>query len=154
VTARTGERLRALGLRLPVSPPPSASYVRAVRTGQLVFLAGHGPRRDGREVYLGAVGRDLDAPAARAAARLAALNALASLAAEVGDLDRVRRVVALRGWVNAAPGFDRLVEVVDGASDLIVQVFGDAGRHARTAVGVNVLPGNVAVEVDAIFEVR
>jgi len=147
-------RLQALGLALPPSPKPLASYVPAVRTGSLVFLAGQGPIVDGKPTMTGKVGGALTEEQGRAAARAATLTALAVLRAEIGSLDRVVRIVKVVGWVNSAPGFTRQPWVVNGASDLLIEIFGDAGRHARSAVGANELPLDIPVEIEMIVEVK
>jgi enamine deaminase RidA (YjgF/YER057c/UK114 family) len=147
-------RLKALGLQLPPAPKPVASYVPAVRTGNLVFLAGQGPLADGKPTVTGKVGAELTEQQGYQAARATILISLAVLRAEIGSLDRVTRVVKLTGWVNSAPGFTRQPWVVNGASDLLVEIFGDAGRHARSSVGANELPFNIPVEIEMIVEVK
>lgn len=148
------ERLAALGIVLPEPDPPVANYVRAVRTGNLVFLAGHGPTlADGTGFVTGEVGTDLTVEQGYDAARLTAISLLASLKAEIGDLDKVRRIVRVFGMVNAVDGFGEQPEVINGASDLLVEVFGDRGRHARAAVGMASLPRNIAVEIEMVVEV-
>ena len=145
-------RLAELGVTLPDAPVPAANYVPTVRTGNLVFVSGQismGP--DG--MIKGVLGADMDVDAGAAAAKVCAMNMLAQLKAALGgDLDRVVRVVKLLGFVNSAPGFGDQPKVVNGASDFLVAVFGDKGRHARSAVGA-ALPFGVAVEVEGIFEV-
>ena len=148
------DRLREKGLELPSRPSPMANYVGAVRTGNLVFLSGHGPTRDGKLTYQGKVGQDLDVETGYQAAQLVMLNLLATLKAEIGDLDRVKRVVKLLGMVNSAPDFGQQPEVINGASDLLVEVFGERGRHARSAVGMAGLPRNISVEIEMIVEVE
>ena len=145
-------RLAALGLTLPPSPPSAGTYVHAVRSGGLVFSAGHVPFRADGSVVMGKLGRDLDEAAGYDAARLAGLGVLATLAQELGSLDRVRRMVRVFGVVNATPDFVAHTPVVNGASDLFVEVFGDAGRHARLAVGVSSLPFDIALEIEVIAE--
>lgn len=147
-------RLRELGLELPPAPAPVAAYVPAVRCGDLVFTSGQIPVREGRVVYAGKVGADLTPEEGYQAARLCALNALAVVRALVGGLDRVDQVVKVVGYVNSAPGFTGQPQVVNGASELLQAVFGEAGRHARSAVGVSDLPLNSAVEVELIVRVR
>ena len=148
------KRLAELGITLPAASAPVANYVNAVRTGNLIFLAGKGPRRaDGTNVT-GKVGRDLSVEEGYAAARLVGLHQLAALKAEIGDLGRVRRVVKVLGLVNCDPDFTEQPRVLNGFSDLMVEVFGDAGKHARSAVGAPALPGNIAVEVELIVEVE
>ena len=146
-------RLKAAGIELPPAPKPVANYVPAVRTGSLVFLAGQGPLVGGKPAMTGKVGGDVTEEDGYKAARMATLNALAALRAEIGSLDRVRRVVKVTGFVNSAPGFTRQPAVVNGASDLLVQIFGESGRHARTAVSANELPFNIPVEIEIIVEV-
>ena len=146
-------RLKALGIELPAAPKPVANYVPAVRSGNLVFLAGQGPLVEGKPAMTGKVGGEVSEEAAYRAARMTILNSLAALRAEIGSLDRVRRIVKLTAWVNSAPGFSRQPAVVNGASDLLVEIFGDAGRHARTAVAANELPFNIPVEIEMIVEV-
>lgn len=147
-------RLRELGITLPEVSPPVANYVNAVRTGKLVFLSGKGPTRPEGGYVTGKVGRDLSVEEGYAAARLVAINQLAALKAEIGDLNRVTRVVKVLGMVNCTSDFERQPEVINGFSDLIVEVFGDKGKHARSAVGMGSLPRNIAVEVEWIVEVK
>ncbi len=147
-------RLKALGLQLPTPPTPIASYVPVVRAGNLVFLAGQGPLVDGKPTVTGKVGANLTEAEGYQAARATILTSLAVLRAEIGSLDRVRRVVKLVGWVNSAPGFTRQPWVINGASDLLVEIFGDAGRHARSSVGANELPLDIPVEIELIVEVE
>ncbi len=148
------ERLTARGLELPIPPAPVANYVRAVRAGNLIFLSGHGPNQQNGHQWQGKVGQDFDLEQARAAAESAMLNLLASLKAEIGELSRVRRVVKLLGMVNCAPDFGAQPQVINGASDLLVDLFGDRGRHARSAVGMVALPNNIPVEIEMIVEVE
>lgn len=146
-------RLTELGLELPTPPRPIANYVTAARSRNLLFLSGHGPMKDGRVVHQGTVGRDLTIEQGQAAARLTGLNLLASARDALGSLDRVRRVVKLLGMVRCGEDFVDHPKVINGCSDLMVEVFGDAGRHARSAVGVSALPLGIAVEVEMILEV-
>lgn len=148
------EELAVLGLTLPSPPKPVASYVPAVQSGDLLFLSGILPMRDGRPAWTGKLGRDLTVEQGIEAARLACLNALAVVRAELGSLDRVARVVRLGGHVASAGGFTQQPAVVNGASDLLVAIFGDAGRHARLALGAYELPLNAAIELELIVEVR
>lgn len=146
------DRLKDLGITLPDAPAPAANYVPYVLTGNLLHVSGQisaGP--DG--LIRGRLGETMDAAAGVAAARACGLALLAQARAALGSLDRVARVVKLTGFVNSAPDFTDQPEVVNGCSDLMVEVFGDAGRHARAAVGAPTLPRGVAVEIDAIFEV-
>jgi enamine deaminase RidA (YjgF/YER057c/UK114 family) len=143
-----------MGLELPEPPAPAANYIRTVRTGNLLFVSGHGPHRDGKLHYLGKVGKDLTGEEGYQAARLVALNCLASVKEALGDLDRVRRVVKLLGMVNCTPEFGQQPEVINGASDLLVELYGEAGRHARSAVGMAALPRNISVEIEMVLEVE
>ena len=149
------KRLAELGIVLPVPAKPVANYVGWVRTGNLVLTAGQVSFKDGKIEYQGKVGKDFSVEEAQKAARLCALNVIAQLKeACSGDLDRVKRIVKLVGFVNAVPEFTDHPKVVNGASDVMVEVFGDKGKHARSAVGSGSLPVNVAVEVEAIAEVE
>lgn len=146
-------RLKELGITLPEPPAPVASYVPYVVSGNLVFISGQVTLAEDGLRYVGLVGKDLSLEDGQAAAKLCAINLLAQLkAACEGKLDRVKRCVKLGVFVNAAPGFGQQPEVANGASDLMLAVFGDAGRHARAAMGAGSLPRNVAVEVEAVFE--
>jgi enamine deaminase RidA (YjgF/YER057c/UK114 family) len=147
------ERLAALGLSLPPAQPPVANYVSARRHDDLLYLSGHVSRADGR-VVSGIVGGDVDLATAVQLARAIALDILASAAAALGSIDAVVGVVRLTGYVRSAPGFDGQPVVVNGASDVFVELLGEAGRHARSAVGVSELPLGAAVEIEAILEVR
>ena len=147
------ERITELGLTLPSDAPPLAAYVPAVRSGNLVFTAGQLPRRDGELVATGKVGAEVTPELAAEAAAACALNALAAIKGEVGDLSAVRRVVKVVVFVASAPGFTGQPGVANGASELLGKVFGDAGVHARSAVGVAVLPLDVPVEVELVVEV-
>ena len=149
------QRLRDLGLSLPAPPAPLAHYVQTVPSGTLLFVSGQAPLRDGQHQYVGKVGREWTAAQGYAAARLTALNLLATVKAGLGDLDRVRRVVSLFGMVNCTDDFADQPKVINGFSELMKDVFGeDAGVGARSAVGHNSLPGNIAVEIECIFEVE
>lgn len=149
------QHLAELKLELPNPASPMANYVPAVRTGNLLFLSGQICQWNGERRFTGKLGEEISIEQGKEAAKLCALNLIAQAKRALdGDLDRIVRVVRLGGFVNAAPGFADQPQVVNGASDLMVAVFGDAGRHARTAVGVGSLPGGVAVEVDAVLEVR
>lgn len=147
------ERLQSLGYLLPPTPKPQGSYIPAVRTGNLVYIAGQLPMRDGQLQFRGKVGRDLDVEKAQEAARLCFLNALAALGAAGLSPDQVTRVVRLGGFVQCVDGFADQPKVLNGASDLCRAVFGERGLHARAAVGVHALPLDAAVEVEALFEV-
>jgi enamine deaminase RidA (YjgF/YER057c/UK114 family) len=146
-------RLKELGIDLPQGSAPVANYVPFTVSGKLVIVSGQVSVRDGKPEFVGKLGREISLADGRQAARLCALNILAHLQIACGgDLDRVKRVLRLGGFVNCTADFTEMPQVVNGASDLMVEVFGDAGRHARAAVGVNSLPLGVAVEVEAMFE--
>ena len=148
-------RLKELKLELPVPSTPGANYVPYVRSGNLVFLTGQLAQWNGERRFVGKLGREFGVADGQQAARLCALNLVAHLRVAVdGDLDRVVRVVRLAGYVNSVPDFHGQSQVMNGASDLFVEVFGEAGRHARMAVGVSALPYDVAVEVEGTFEIR
>jgi enamine deaminase RidA (YjgF/YER057c/UK114 family) len=154
MAASVDDRLRSLGIELPVPSTPGANYVPYVRTANLLFLTGQLSQWNGERRYIGKLGREFGVEEGQKAARLCALNLIAHLRAALGgDLDRVARCVRIAGFVNSAPDFVSQSQVLNGASDLFVQVFGEAGRHARMAVGVSALPYDVAVEVEAVFEV-
>lgn len=154
MSGKIESRLKELGLTLPAATTPAANYVPTVRTGNLVFVAGQVTLDNGKLEYVGKLGREFGVEDGQKAARLCALNIIAHLKnACDGDLDRVRRCVRVGGFVNAVPEFGDHPKVINGASDLFVQVFGEAGKHARAAVGVGSLPFGVAVEVEAVFEV-
>ena len=151
---RIDKRLAELGIVLPTPSKPVANYVPWVRTGNLVFISGQGALKDGKLEFTGKVGDTLSTEDAIASARLTAVNVIAHLRdACGGDLDRVKRIVKLLGFVNCTPAFGDQPKVINGGSDLFVAVFGDAGRHARSAVGMGSLPGNITVEIEAILQV-
>lgn len=147
-------KLEELGIKLPSAAAPVANYVSAVRTGNLVFLSGHGPRTAEGGLITGKLGSDLNVEQGYEAARHVAIGLLGSLKGEIGDLDKVSRIVKLLGMVNCEPMFKDQPKVINGASDLLVDVFGEKGKHARSAVGMAGLPFNMAVEVEMIVEVR
>lgn len=147
------ENLKEMGLNLPEAPKPVASYVPFVRTGNLVYTSGQICLANGELKYKGKAGREYTVEEAYEAAKLCCLNALAVVKSAIGDLDRVKRVVKVVGFVNSAPGFNAQPKVVNGASDLLVKVFGEAGRHARSAVGCSDLPMDTTVEVEMVVEV-
>ena len=149
------QKLATHGIILPPPAKAVAAYVPFVITGNLVFISGQLPMEDGKVAVTGLVGADVDLPTAQRAARLCALNIIAQVKeAAGGDLDRVARCVKLGGFVASASGFYDQPKVVNGASELITQIFGEDGRHARAAVGVNALPLNATVEIEAIFNLR
>ena len=148
-------RLAERGYRLLEPPPPVGRYVRAVTTGNLVYTAGHGPfNAEGGTAMRGQVGGELTLEEGQEAARLCIVSCLASLRSELGDLKRVGRVVKMLAFVNCAPGFSSTSAVVDGASELLEDVFGERGVHARAAIGTSVLPGNIPVEIEIVVEAR
>jgi enamine deaminase RidA (YjgF/YER057c/UK114 family) len=155
MAGKIDQRLADLKLELPNPASPMANYIPAVRSGNLLFLSGQICQWNGERRFLGKLGAEISLEQGKEAAQLCGLNLLAQAERALdGDLDRVVRIVRLGGFVNAVPGFGDQPQVVNGASDLMVAVFGDAGRHARTAVGVGSLPGGAAVEIDAVLEVR
>jgi len=147
-------KLKELGIKLPTPAKPIANYVGAVQTGNLVFLAGAGPRKEDGTYMSGRLGQDVSIEQGYQAARLTGINQLAALKAEVGDLNKVKRIVKVLGMVNSTPAFTEQPKVVNGFSDLMVEVFGDRGKHARSAVGMAALPMNIPVEVEMIVEVE
>lgn len=147
------QRLAELGMRWPPMPP-THEFLPAVRAGELVFVSGHAPYTDDAYQYVGRVGETLDLLAARQAARLAILGCLVSLEQILGTLDAVKRIVKVNGYVHCVPGFEPLPRITDGASELLIDLFGRAGRHARTTVGVASLPSGVAVELELIALAR
>lgn len=154
MAGRIEGKLAELGITLPPPMAPIANYVPWVITGKLVLVSGQVPALDGKVAFVGRVGAEITAADAKAAARQCLINVLGHLkAACAGDLDRVRRVVRLGGFIASAPGFAGQAQVMNGASDLAVAVFGEAGRHARTTIGVPVLPADAAVEVEGLFEI-
>ena len=145
-------RLAEVGITLPDPFPPAGNYVSSSRTGDMLFVGGHGPV-DGSTMILGKVGTDLTLEQGREAARMTALSLLATMRADLGSLDRVEQIVKVFGMVNAGGSFDRMPAVIDGCSDLLVEVFGDKGRHTRSAVGMAGLPFGIAVEIELIARV-
>lgn len=148
------ERLEEMGLKLPEIPKPVANYVPAVKTGNLLFISGHGPQKDIGTLSTGKVGRDLTLEEAYEAAKNVALCLLSTIKDTIDDLDKVKRVVKLVGFVNCTEDFTDQPRVVNGASDLFVEVFGERGRHARSAVGMYQLPGGIPVEIEVVVEVE
>ncbi len=146
-------RLKELGIELPAAPKPVANYLPVVRVGDLLFLSGVLPSKEGQLVMAGKLGADVSIEQGVAAARLAVLNALAIVKAEAGSLDRVKRIVKMVGHIASAPGFTDQPLVLNGASDLLVAVFGEAGRHARVAVGAAELPRQAPIEIELIVQV-
>ncbi len=146
-------KLKALHIELPLAPKPVANYVPVVRAGDLLFLSGVLPSRDGQLILTGKLGQGITIEQGMEAAKVAALNALAIVRSEVGSLDKVKRIVKMVGHIASAPGFTDQPQVLNGASDLFVQIFGDAGRHARVAVGAAELPRQAPVEIELIVQV-
>ena len=151
---RVEQELTKLGLKLPEPMAPVANYIGAVRVGALLFVSGHGPRMDGKLMFKGKVGRDLTIEQGYEAAKVVMLNCLGTIKREIGDLDKVERIVKLLGFVNAPEGFRDSPKVINGASDLLVQVYGEKGRHARSAIGVAALPMEIAVEIEMIVQLK
>ncbi|MEN6316125.1 MAG: RidA family protein [Clostridiaceae bacterium] len=147
------EKIKELGYELPPFTKPQASYVPAVKTGNLVFISGQGATNKGKEVKTGHIGSELTIEEGKSCAVICALNALTALKSVIGDLDKVKRIVKVLGFVNSAPGFDKQPIVMNGFSDFMEQVFGERGRHARTAISCNELPYGTPVEVEMIVEV-
>lgn len=148
------ERLKEMGLELPARREPAFNYVGCVRTGNLIFVSGHGPGLVSSVPWKGKVGRDLTVEEGYQAARQVVLHLLSTLKSEIGELSRVRRVVKLLGMVNSDPDFGEHPLVINGASDLLVELFGERGRHARSAVGMGSLPFGIPVEIEMIVEVE
>jgi enamine deaminase RidA (YjgF/YER057c/UK114 family) len=146
-------KLLTLNIELPVLGVPKANYVHSVRSGDLVFLAGKGPTRADGSRVTGKLGADLTVEQGYEAARLVGIQQLAALKAELGDLNRVKRIVKVHGMVNASPDFTDHSKVINGFSDLMVEVFGERGKHARAAVGMGSLPGGISVEIEVVVEV-
>lgn len=155
VAAQTPEeRLSQLQIQLPAIPEPIASYVHVVRSGNLLYLAGKGPQLANGTYITGKLGKDLATDSGYAAARLTGIIQLAVIKKELGDLNKVKRIVKVNGYVNSEPHYTDHPKVINGFSDLMVAVFGDKGKHARTSVGVAALPMNMAVEIEMIVEVK
>ena len=147
------KRAESLGISIPEVPEPKASYIPTRRLGNLVFTSGMGPIKDGVRCYLGRVGEEISLDDAYRAARLAAANCLAAIKQEISELDMVRSIVKVNGYVRSAPGFDQQHKVLNGASDLLEQLFAERGKHARSAIGVSELPFGISVELEMIVEV-
>ncbi|MFT9848833.1 RidA family protein [Aneurinibacillus sp. REN35] len=152
--SRIEKRLKELGIELPEVPKPAAIYIPAQQTGNLVYTSGQDCRKDGVLIYEGKVGKDLTVEQGQEAARQTMINCLAVLKGHLGNLDRVKKVVKLLGFVNSAPGFVEQPYVINGASKLLEEVFGEAGKHARSAISSNELPFNTPVEIEMIVEVE
>lgn len=152
--AKIEEKLQELGLTLPAAPSPMANYVTARRTGNLLFFSGAGPFQEGKPVVFGKVGAELSQEEGYQAARLTGLNLIAQLKKELGDLDKVKQFVKVQAFVASAPDFVAQPAVMNGVSDLFAEVFGEKGKHARTAVAVAQLPFNIPIEVEMIVEIE
>ncbi len=148
------EQLKSLGITLPALPPPGGLYAPAKRVGNLVYTAGQGPAVGGKPVITGKLGAERTIEEGQEAARICILNTLSILHHFLGDLNRVDNVVKLLGFVASAPGFHDQPKVINGGSQLLIDIFGEPGRHARSAIGVNELPGNISVEIEAIFAIK
>lgn len=153
-TGKIEQKLSDMGVELYDLPNPEANFVRAVRTGNLVFLAGHGPWTKEGTYVTGKLGKDLSIEEGQQAARLTAITLLSALKQEIGDLDKVTRIVKVHGMVNGTTDFIEQPQVMNGFSDFIVEVFGEKGKHARAAVGMGSLPNNIAVEIEMVVEVE
>lgn len=147
-------QLEKMGIELDLPDPPTANFVLAVRVGNLVYLSGHGPMDENGEWIRGKVGSEMTLEQANEAARLTGISLLSSLKAEIGSLDKVKRIVKVLGMVNAVPTFDQHPQVMNGFSDFMVEVFGENGKHARSAVGMGSLPHNIPVEIEMIVELK
>ena len=152
--AKIEERIKELGLTLPAAPSPMANYVTARRTGNLLFFSGAGPFEEGKPVVFGKVGNELSQEEGYQAARLTGLNLIAQLKKELGDLDRIKQFVKVQAFVASSPDFMAQPAVMNGVSDLFVEVFGEKGKHARTAVAVPQLPFNIPIEGEMIVEIE
>ncbi len=148
------KQIEKLGIELIPATKPIANYVKAVRTGNLLYLSGHGPSKADGTTMTGKVGKDLSIEQGYAAARQTAISILSTMKSELGSLNKVKRVVKVLGMVNCSPDFTDQPKVINGCSDLLVAVFGEYGKHARSAVGMNALPGNMTVEIEIIVEIE
>jgi len=146
-------KLKELGFSLPVPPLVIGKFVPVKQIGSLAYLSGQGPIMDGKPVFVGKLGKDLTIEQGQEAARLCILNLLSVLEAKIGDLNKVITVVKVLGFVASAPGFNDQPTVINGGSQLLIDIFGERGKHARSAIGVNELPGNIPVEIEVIIEV-
>ena len=152
--AKASDNVKALSLEIPGVPQPKFEYVPWKRMGDVVYVSGQGPSKNGEDVYVGKVGAELTVEQGQEAARLCAINCIACLQQAVGSIDNVEEVLQVIGFVNSAPGFGRQPEVINGASKLLGEVFGESGKHTRAALGTSDLPGNIAVEVMLTAKVR
>jgi enamine deaminase RidA (YjgF/YER057c/UK114 family) len=152
--ANTESRIKEIGLSLPEAPKPVAAYIPAKQTGNLVFTAGQLPMVNGELISKGLLGQDVEIDEANKAARICTLNALAAIKGVIGDLDRIKQIVRVVGYVASVPTFTQQPAVVNGASELLLEIFGENGKHARSAVGMAVLPLNASVEIELTVEVE
>lgn len=148
------KRISALDIEIPEPPAPAGSYIPARRSGNLVFCSGQGPTKDGESVYIGKVGSDLTTEEGYEAARICMINCLAEIKSAIGSINNIEKIIKVRGFVNSAPGFSDQPDVVNGASELLQEIFGEEGKHARAALGTSDLPGNIPVEVEMIAEIK
>ena len=151
---KPSDRLEELGYVLPPVPPKPGSFIPAIRVGNLVYCSGQGPYQNGKHKYLGRVGKDVMLDEAYEAARIAAMNCLASISSIIGSIDFITRVIQLRCFINSADSFHSQPEVANGASDFLLAIFGEAGNHVRSALGTSNLPRNIPIEIEMIVEVR
>lgn len=148
------EKMRELGLILPEAPKPVAVYIPAKKIGNFVFTSGQGPIKDGKFVHVGKVGGEVSLKEGYESARVCAINCLATIKSVIGSLDNIDEIVKIKGYVNSTSDFYQQPEVINGASELIVEIFGEKGKHARSALGTSVLPGNIPVELEMIVSIK
>ncbi len=147
-------KIKELGLILPEAPKPVAEYIPAKKIGNLVFTSGQGPIKNGKFIYVGKIGGEVSLKEGYESARICAINCLAAIKSVIGSLDKIDEIVKVKGYVNSTSDFYRQPEVINGASELIVKIFGEKGKHARSALGTSVLPGNIPVELEMIVKVK
>ena len=147
------EKIKSIGIKIPIPPNPAGSYIPVVKSGNLLFVSGQIPMEDGKVVFAGKVS-DANIETAKKAAVVCAVNILAQIKKEIGDLEKISRIVKLSGFVNSEPEFTQHPKVINAASDLLYEIFGDKGKHARVALGVSSLPLNSMTEIDAIVEIK
>ena len=147
------EKIKSIGIKLPIPPNPAGSYIPVVKSGNLLFVSGQIPMEDGKVAFTGKVS-DANIETAQKSARMCAINILAQLKKELGDLEKISKIVRLSGFVNSVPEFTQQPKVINAASDLLYEIFGECGKHSRIAVGVSSLPLNSMTEIDAIVEIR
>ena len=147
-------KIKEIGLILPEAPKPVAEYIPAKKIGNLVFTSGQGPIKNGKFIYVGKIGGEVSLEEGYESAKMCAINCLAAIKSVIGSLDEIDEVIKIKGYVNSTPDFYRQPEVVNGASELIVKIFGEKGKHVRSALGTSVLPGNIPVELEMIVKVK